>query len=244
MRALSSWVWSRMRRSSSDRADSSLCQSQPLLGLFLAHRLRGVACRRCARAPAARSSLIALIEIGHDHRIAGSSPRVSTFSRMPASAADLTVDQEQPALDRQPRLDPGQQVAAIGVAGIDLELPDLGFDLDLIAHDLDLRSRRPAAGGRACPAPGSRSAAPSFCGRHRWLLQVMADAPGIAHAAGGDDDGAAGDAVQRLALLHRLDGSARWARGTASPPAGSMSSSACRCRSNTSVARIASGESR
>jgi len=115
----------------------------------------------------------------------------------------LAVSEENRRLHRQASVEPGEQLVAVRVPGIDVDLADRRVHAHVLALDLHRRNAALQQGtqrARRLVADQQHGgvAAPEV------LLQVMADAPGVAHAAAGHDDGAAGETRDDLAFLHRL----------------------------------------
>ena len=101
-------------------------------------------------------------------------------------------------------LDPGEQVVPVRVGGEPLEVDDAGVDGDLLAeqlHRLGPLQQPPAQGALRLIAHKHHGA----LGAPQVVLQMVADAPGVAHAGGGDDDLGAAVHVQSLGLLGGLD---------------------------------------
>ena len=115
----------------------------------------------------------------------------------------LAMDEKKPALNRAASGDPSRQLRSVGMPGIVVDGADCRRDLDLVTLNTDglgavdeepaQRALRLEAdqqyGGPAVPKPVS---------------EMVPDTPGIAHAAGGDDDVKAGQLGDPLALVDRL----------------------------------------
>ena len=128
--------------------------------------------------------------------------------------------------DRQSLAEPLDELRPVGMAGIILEAADGGPHLDLFAMNFHrLRAVLEQAAERA-RRPGSRPAAPSRWACTEIVLEMMADAPRLAHAARRDDDVEAGEAGDRLALVDAFGRLAHRASASASQQ------SPRRCRSD------------
>ena len=99
--------------------------------------------------------------------------------------------------------DPLQQMIPVGVGGQTGEIDDAGVDGDLLTEELDaLGALQQTAAQRALTLIAHKDH--GGLGAPQIVLQVVANAAGIAHAGGGDDDLGALVGVQGLGLLGRL----------------------------------------
>src|SRR5687768_12184926 len=112
------------------------------------------------------------------------------------------MDEKYAAPHRETGLKPGGQFGSIGMARIFVDPSDAGAHLDLFAldaHALGSVGQEPAerAGSlEACEEDGG-------VGLPQVVLEMVANAARLAHAAGGDDGVEAGKTVQGFRLLHR-----------------------------------------
>ena len=115
----------------------------------------------------------------------------------------LAVDEKQAAQNRAASGDPSRQFRSVGMPGIIVDGTDCRRDLDLVALDTD-------GLGAVDEKPAERSLGLETDQQHggpgvpQPVPEMMPDTPGVAHAAGGDDDMKAGQLGNRLALIDRL----------------------------------------
>lgn len=114
----------------------------------------------------------------------------------------LAMGQEEARLHRQALQQPVQQLGMVGMAGIDSRLRIRAFTLIsspwMRTRCFAFQQQRAQRARRLIADDQHRGVvAPEM------VLQMVADAPGIAHARGRDDDGAAGDILQRAAFGSR-----------------------------------------
>ena len=116
----------------------------------------------------------------------------------------LAVGDEDAPARRQPGRDPGEELAAVRMARIHVELTDPRPNGHFLTVDAD--------GGNALLEQGADRARRLVAdeqnrglGAPEVVLEVVADTACLAHAAAGDDDRAGPQPPQSLALLDRFD---------------------------------------
>ena len=115
----------------------------------------------------------------------------------------FAMGQKHAAADRAARAKPARQLRAIGVTGVIVDPADSRRDLDLLAldaHRLGALLQKAAERAMGLIADQQHGAVPPA----QPALQMMTDAAGVAHAAGGDDDVKAVQPGDRLALVDGL----------------------------------------
>ena len=127
-------------------------------------------------------------------------PRHLSVSTKEVQGSVVAVVDEHAAGFFREAFQPGEQAVAVGVAADAGESAHLGGDADVFAKELDLlRALDDLAAERALGLIADEEDGGLFA--PEVVLQMVADAAGVAHAAGGEDDLGRLIEVDGLALL-------------------------------------------
>lgn len=115
----------------------------------------------------------------------------------------LSMDEEDASADRLPGPHPVGKLAAIGMAAIDVQLPDAGSDTDIVAlntYDGGSFFKKASQGTVRLVANQKHCRLVS----PEPVFQAMPNAPGLTHSARSDDNMETPDEIDRLGLLRRF----------------------------------------